>query len=200
MDDLAPESVGPAGAIILVRHGEPALSRKVRLNAKAYRDWWARYEEGGLKIGQTPPARLRDLAAGADVLLASTRRRAIESAQAVVADRPFARHEIYIEAPLPPPPLPDWLKLPPRWWGFISRISWWLFGHSEGQETFAEAEDRARLAARALMEYVARGETVMVIAHGFFNLMIGRALRAEGWRLTDNEGFRYWSARRFQPR
>lgn len=35
------------GVITLARHGEPALSRKVTLNAPQYGDWWARYEEGG---------------------------------------------------------------------------------------------------------------------------------------------------------
>jgi broad specificity phosphatase PhoE len=199
MDESQAPAATRKGAVILVRHGEPALSRKIRLSARGYRDWWARYEEGGLKAGQTPPARLIETAAKADALFASTRRRAVETAQALVGGRDFTRAPIYIEAPLPPPPLPDWLKLPPRWWGVISRIAWWLFGHTEGQESFAEAEERARRAARDLMDLAGRGQTVLVIAHGFFNLMIGRALQASGWRLTEDQGFRYWSARRFEP-
>ena len=39
------------GAIILARHGEPALSRKVRLNAEQYREFWAKYEVVGLSPG-----------------------------------------------------------------------------------------------------------------------------------------------------
>ena len=42
------------GAIVLTRHGEPALSRKCMLTSDQYRDWWARYEVGGLRPGQTP--------------------------------------------------------------------------------------------------------------------------------------------------
>lgn len=199
MGETSPQIEMRPGAVILVRHGEPALSRKIRLSARGYRDWWARYEEGGLKAGQTPPRGLIETAAKADALFASTRRRAVETAEAIVGARDFTRAPIYIEAPLPPPPLPEWLKLPPRWWGFISRIAWWLFAHTEGQESFAEAEDRARRAAQDLMALAGRGQTVLVIAHGFFNLMIGRALQAEGWRLTEDQGFRYWSARRFEP-
>ena len=41
-------SVRP-GAIVLARHGEPALSRKCYLTSDQYRDWWARYEVGGLR-------------------------------------------------------------------------------------------------------------------------------------------------------
>jgi broad specificity phosphatase PhoE len=187
------------GAITLVRHGEPALSRNVRLSAAGYREWWAQYELGGLKAGQTPPCELVQAAANADVLIASTRRRAIESATAVVAGRPFAEDPAVIEAPLPPPPLPAWLKLPPRWWGVISRICWWLLGYSEGQESYAEAKLRAGRVADMLTERSRQGENVLVVAHGFFNLMVGRALEARGWRCAKDEGFRYWSARRFEP-
>jgi broad specificity phosphatase PhoE len=188
------------GAVTLVRHGEPALSRRVRLSAAGYRDWWARYELGGLKAGQTPPCTLLEAAATADVLIASTRRRATESATAISAGRAFAEDPIFIEAPLPPPSLPEWLKLPPRWWGVISRICWWLLGHTEGQESYAEAKLRAGRAADALIARSVLGEEVLVVAHGFFNLMVGRELEARGWRRARDEGFQYWSARRFEPR
>ncbi len=39
----------------------------------------------------------------------------------------------------------------------------------------------------------------MLIAHGYFNFMIGRALVAQGWRRTLDQGFQYWAARRFEP-
>lgn len=198
MADASPSRRAPPGGITLVRHGEPALSRKIRLSAREYRAWWARYEEGGLKAGQTPPPILLEAAARADVLICSTRLRAIETAAAITGGRACAENPLYIEAPLPPPPLPGWLRLPPRWWGVLSRFCWWLFGYADGQESYTQALDRARLAARGLIAQAERGEEILLIAHGFFNLMIGRALKAEGWRLTVNQGFRYWSARRFE--
>ena len=39
------------GAIILTRHGEPALSRKCRLSAREYGEWWGRDEVDGLRAG-----------------------------------------------------------------------------------------------------------------------------------------------------
>jgi broad specificity phosphatase PhoE len=171
----------------------------MRLSAKSYRDWWATYEVGGLKAGQTPPAALVAAAAEADAVYSSTRLRSIESAQAITRGRAFEPDPLFVEAPLPPPDAPEWLRLPPRWWGVVARLWWWLFDHHEGQETRREAERRAELAAGRLAASAARGETVMVIAHGFFNLMIGRALEARGWRRTLDQGFRYWCARRFEP-
>jgi broad specificity phosphatase PhoE len=188
-----------AGAVILARHGEPALSRRVSLSAAGYREWWARYEEGGLKPGQSPPPGLVAMARAADTVVSSTRERSIQSARAIAGGRNIRSDPLFVEAPLPSPPLPDWFKLPPRWWGVLSRFCWWAFDYHDGQESVAEAELRARRAADHLAGRVAAGEEVVLIAHGFFNAMIGRALAARGWRKTLDQGFRYWSARRFEP-
>ena len=44
------------------------------------------------------------------------------------------------------------------------------------------------------------GGDVLVLAHGYFNHMVGRRLKANGWRLAHNQGFKYWSQRRFVKR
>jgi broad specificity phosphatase PhoE len=186
------------GAIILARHGEPALSRKVRLTAAEYREFWARYEIMGLLPGQTPPDTLRQFVVDCGTLLSSTRLRAIESAQTLAGERPFERHDLLIEAPLPPPGMPRWVKLSPKVWGFVARFWWWFFDHHEGQETRSEAEARADRAAALLIGLAAGGENVVVLAHGFFNYMIGRSLKKLGWKLARSEGYKYWSMRRFE--
>ena len=186
------------GAIILARHGEPALSRKVRLTAAEYRAFWANYEIGGILPGQTPPDRLRQFVAECGTLVSSTRLRAIESARTMVGEQVFDHHEMLIEAPLPPPNFPRWLKLSPRIWGFMARFWWWFFNHHEGQETRAEAEARADRAAALLIGLAAGGDNVVVLAHGFFNHLIGRSLKKLGWKLVQSEGYKYWSMRRFE--
>lgn len=185
------------GGIILVRHGEPALSRKILLTSEGYREWWGRYEEGGLLEGQVPPECLRRTVDRAGVVFSSTRLRSMETAAAVAGDKAVA-DPMFIEAPLPPPKFPDWVKLSPRWWGVVSRLWWWFFDHHAGQETRAEAERRAREAAERLEAHAAGGEDVVVMAHGFFNGMIGVELTRRGWRCVRDRGFRYWSARHFR--
>lgn len=186
------------GAIVLARHGEPAISRKVKLTAEGYRLFWARYEALGIRAGQTPPEDLKACVAAAGTVIASTRLRSIETAEAVVCGRAFARDPLFIEAPLPPPDLPRWIKLPPSIWGFLARVWWWLFNHHEGGETRDEARARAEQAAALLTDLTASGEDVVVLAHGFFNYMVGRALKRRGWRLTASQGYKYWSCRRFE--
>ena len=193
----APSAVR-SGAIILARHGEPALSRRVRLSADEYRRFWADYEVLGLLPGQTPPDSLLRFVARCGTLIASTRQRSIESAQALAAGRAFTREALLIEAPLPPPHWPRWVRLTPRMWGFWARIWWWFFNHHEGQETRIQAQARAEQAAALLIDLAAGGQDVVVLAHGFFNFMVGRALRRRGWRLAASEGYKYWSMRRFE--
>ena len=188
----------PYGQIILARHGEPALSRKVMLDAAGYGEFWARYEIGGLLPGQTPPDRLRRFVADCGTLVTSTRLRAIQSAQTVLGDKPFDRYELLIEAPLPPPRFPVWVRLSPKIWGFVARVWWWYLNFHDGQESRAEAEARADQAAELLIGFAANGQTVVVMAHGFFNHLIGRSLLRQGWKLADSEGYKYWSMRRFK--
>ena len=186
-------------AIALARHGEPALSRKVRLTARGYRDWWATYELGGIRTDQSPPDSLKALAARATALFCSTRLRARQTARAVAGDREVMADEVFIEAPLPPPPLPDFITFRPPFWGFVARVAWYL-GYGEGDETRQEAEARAELAADRLIDASEHGGEVLLLAHGYFNNMIGVCLKRRGWKLVNDQGFHYWSVRRFEPR
>ena len=187
----------PKGDIILARHGRPALSRKCWLNARQYRDWWHRYDLGGLLEGQTPPDDLLETARNAKLVYASTLRRAQETAQAVTMGRAYETDAVFVEAPLPPPHWPDWFKMPPRHWGVVSRIWWHLFNRHDGQESRQQAEARAERAANLLITRASEGGDVLVLAHGYFNHMVGQALIQQGWKLVENQGFKYWRQRRF---
>jgi broad specificity phosphatase PhoE len=186
------------GAVVLARHGEPDLSRKVLLNAEGYRRWWGVYETKGLRQGQSAPEDLKAVAGRAGAVIASIRPRSRETAEAVCCGRAFAQDPLFVEAPLPPPPFPAWLHMSPRLWGFISRFWWWFFDHHAGEESRAEAEARADQAAAMLAEMAREGQDVLVVAHGFFNTMIGEALKRQGWRCTQDQGFHYWRARTFE--
>ena len=197
----APRAIATrSGAIILTRHGEPALSRKCRITGAEYVDWWAKYEVGGLLAGQTPPPQLLAAAQGAGVIYSSTRQRARETAAAAAVGREVVVDALFIEAPLPPPKFPGWVRLSPRLWGVVSRFWWHVFNHHDGQETRLQAEARAEQAAQTLIARAAEGRDVLVFAHGYFNHMVGRRLKVDGWALVHNQGFKYWSQRRFEKR
>ena len=94
----------------------------------------------------------------------------------------------------------SWIRLSPKLWGFFARFWWWFFNHHEGQETRREAEARADQAAAMLIALAGQGQDVVVLAHGFFNFMIGLSLKRRGWSLVENQGHKYWSARQYVRR
>lgn len=184
------------GSIVIARHGEPALSRRIKLSSAGYRRWWAAYEEGGIVDPHKAPVGLLELVRKADTIFASVRQRAVETAEAVVQGKHFIRDPMFVEAPLPPPRWPEFIRFSPRTWGVIARASWWFGGH-DGQESRPEAERRARATAERLIGEAADGQNVVLLAHGYFNYMVGRELKTLGWRQVSGCGYKYWSTRKY---
>jgi len=179
--------------IILVRHGKPSLSRKVRLSAREYRDWWKLYDAGGIVPDQRVPKKVLKWASKADVFYSSPLRRAVESLELASGRRPDIELEELVEAPLPSPPLP--IKLRPKSWGTWARIVWFL-GWSDGMETHREARRRANTAAEILDEASNGGKIIYVQGHGWFNRMVKGSLMARGWKCVSQNGDLHWSHRR----
>ncbi len=186
----------PRGAIILARHGRPALDRTMWLDWRGYEDWWRQYDEGGLAKDQTPSLDLVEAAAAADLVHSSPLTRSRETAAIVAPGREVAADPVFTEAPLPPPPVPG-LRLKPPQWGVVARLSWWL-GLARGKETRREAEARADRAVDKVEAEADQGQVVLVCAHGWFNRMMRPVLQARGWRCVRDGRDRYWSFRRYE--
>jgi broad specificity phosphatase PhoE len=189
-----------AGRIITARHGRPNLSRDVRISAREYGGWWSQYDASGLHPDETPPQSLIAIAGKAKTVLSSTLPRAIETARDVTRGaREVPADPIYVEAPLPPPPAPSFIKLSPGTWGVISR-TFWFFGYAPaGVENHAEAWKRVDRIVERLADRAEEGD-VLLCAHGYLNWMIDRRLRRAGWRRAGREGGNhYWSWRIYEP-
>ena len=187
-----------SGRIITARHGMPNMNREVRITAREYGRWWARYDESGLAPGEEPPQSLVDLASECEVVLCSTLPRAIETADKIVDDaRIVPQDALFIEAPLPPPPVP-WIRLSPTAWGRISRAFWFLGYSPDGVEGHRTARRRVRKIADLLIEEASDGDDVLLCAHGYLNWMFDRHIRRRGWRRVVHEGENeYWSYRAY---
>ena len=183
------------GSIVIARHGQPDADRSVLLNWREYADWWSAYDRTGLKAGQSPPAALLAHARNAQVIFASTLPRAIRTAEAAAQGKAVLTDAVFVEAPLPPPPIPG--KRTPRAWGVWARTAWW-FGRAAGQETRRQAEQRAEAAAATLAARALRGENVLLCAHGWFNRMLRPVLYRQGWRCVADGGDSYWSHRVYE--
>ena len=183
------------GAITIARHGRPDADREVKLDWRGYEDWWDNeYQPSGLYPGQVPPKRLIEAAGQAHTVFASTLNRAIKTAEAAAPGRELDIRPCFIEAELPPPPMPGRFRA--KTWGVFARTTWY-FGMSRGRESRVDAEARAVEAAGVLIEAAAQGD-VVCCAHGWFNRMMRPHLKAQGWRVVHDGGDTYWSFRRYE--
>ena len=187
------------GRIITARHGRPDLSRDQRITAREYGDWWARYDASGLAPDERPPEALMRFADGAETVLSSTLPRAIETAVKATGGRcEVPADPIFVEAPLPPPPVP-FLKLRPGAWGVVSRTFWFIGYAPRGVENHFPTWARVKKITARLADHALDGD-VLLCAHGYLNWMIDRQLRREGWRRVERDGGNhYWSWRIYEP-
>lgn len=177
------------------------MDRSVRITAREYGEWWAGYDEAGLAPDQEPPEALIEVAAGCEVILCSTLPRAIETAAKLVdGARIVPRDAIYVEAPLPPPPIP-FLRFNPTTWGRISRVFWFLGFAPGGAENHLRARRRVKAVAAKLAEFAANDGNVLLAAHGYLNWMLDGELKRRGWRKVDHVGGNdFWSWRTYQQK
>jgi len=188
------------GRIITVRHGRPDLDRDLTITAREYGDWWSQYDASGLAAEERPPESLLKISAGAATILSSTLPRAIETARHIAgATRTVPADPIFVEAPLPPPPFPDFIKLRPGQWGVVSRTMWFMGFAPEGVESHGQSWGRVQKIAARLADVAQNGDVVLC-AHGYLNWMIDQQLRREAWvRVSRDGGNHYWSWRIYEP-
>jgi broad specificity phosphatase PhoE len=180
--------------IVIARHGRPALDRHIWINSEDYVAWWAAYDAGGLAPDQRVPNGLITALKACKLVVSSSLLRARETATQAAPDRDVQIEERFVEAPLPPPHLPDFIKFKPRFWGVVARLTWY-FGYSRDQETRQQAEVRAQAGADWLIEQAKLNGSVGLVAHGWFNRMLRSCLEAQGWTCIYDGRDSHWSHR-----
>ncbi len=145
----------------------------------------------------TPSNALQNVAKRSAAIVASPILRALQTAEILANGRKIRTDDLYVEAPLPAPLIVPFLRAKPWVWGTLSRLTW-SYGYSGGGESHRQADARAVLAAQALAGLAAEEGEIMLCGHGWFNRMIGIALRRGGWHQTHNGGDKYWALRTYE--
>lgn len=179
--------------ITLMRHGKPDHSLPGRRSALAMVEWCEAYDLA--EICDLPPERSLRLAAEATVIVTSTLPRA-QSSLAKLGRSPSRIDEIYREVALPVMPL-AFPALSPQLWLPLLRAMW-LFGYAGQVESYAEAKQRAAMAAEQLIQLATEGD-VLLVGHGIMNKLIARHLRHLGWLGEKHASSRYWSSAIYHP-
>lgn len=184
-------AAGKSLRIVLVRHGQPHIALSPRTTHRGFGDYIAAYEAAGLDPQSLPPRELAELARELTAIFASDRPRSHQSAAALAPHAAPITDPLFAEAPLASPPLP-FLKMHVPSWAVFSRLLWHL-GFAPRIEGWFAASRRAERAADILMARARETGTVALVAHGYFNWMIGRVLKKRGLVKRGSHRARYWN-------
>ena len=183
--------------VYLARHGPSASAPRGWLSAAEFRRYLDGYDAAGLMKAARVPGRLIEVAARSDEIIHSPLLRAVQTVELIDAaggsPRPRRTWAELVEAAQPAPVIRG-LRLPLMGWDALTRILW-LLGRSGTVEPRQGAIARARTVAERLTALAASHErTMLVVGHGFQNILIARELRGNGWH-----GPRWPSVRHGQP-
>jgi broad specificity phosphatase PhoE len=187
-----PPRAGESVRIILIRHGQPRIALSPRTSHAGFRTYIDTYEEAGLDPQSAPPAELSDLVKELGEVFTSARPRASESAKLLAPHADLVIDPLFAEAPLASPKIPL-LKMTVQKWAVVSRVLWHA-GFHPGIENYARSNKRARDAANILMTRARKDGAAALVAHGYFNFLIGRELKRRAWRQTGAHRAKYWNA------
>jgi len=181
--------------IVLVRHGKPDAVSVAPIAGHDIGRWVRHYNDAGITRELAPPAVACGLASSAGCVLASSLRRARESAAWLAASK-----EVRIDPELREAALPESLAVPirlsPGTWVVAARMAWWL-NWCESDETIAMARQRAVRVADRLGALAAEHGSVMAVGHGMFNRFVASQLRRLGWRGPSVLPRAYWAVAQF---
>jgi len=177
--------------ILLIRHGQPHIALRPRTTHAGFADYISAYEEAGLSPANLPPEELKALVRELDHVFTSGRPRSHQSAAALAPHAELVADPLFVEAPLASPPLPL-LAMRVSKWAVVSRILWHA-GFHPGIEKPRAVLGRAARAADMLVARAGKTGTAALVAHGYFNWMIGRELARRGFLRTGSHQARYWN-------
>ena len=187
-----PGSPGPHLRVVLIRHGQPAIPISPRTSHQGFRRYIDEYEDAGLDPVSLPPTELADLIGELKAVFTSDKKRAHESARALAPKAELIADPLFMEAPLAAPRFPLLRMTVPKW-AVVSRILWHAGYHPE-IEPPAQARARASKAADILIAHAEQDGIAVLVAHGYFNFLIGRVLLARGFRQSGSHRARFWNA------
>lgn len=175
--------------IVLARHGKPNL-RHIRWIAPREMEEWIRlYNHAGV-VPDYVPLETVEAASTSGVVVTSTLRRSMQSAQYLLKNQLHLTEQVFCEAELPHPRwhLP---RLPASAWVTLFRLAW-FFGYSTNAESVRNATARARVAAERLIQLAKENDSVFLVGHGVMTALIAKHLLALGWVGPARPAHNYW--------
>lgn len=178
--------------ISLIRHGKSLWTENNPVSCTEFKSWVQKYNRSGVyQENAYPPETLKKISA-ANVVFTSDLKRSIESARYLKPDIETISDPLFreIELPIPFKNLMG-IKLNPNIWAVLLRCLWFI-GYSNGCESLNDAKARAKRASKCLVEYAKKHDVVVLVGHGFFNMLIAKELHKLGWIGKRTTSSQHW--------
>ncbi len=179
--------------ISLIRHGKSMFTEINRIQCKDFKDWVEKYNYSGVFEENSYPTETLKTITTANFIIASDLKRSVESANLLNPNLEAISVPLFRETELPTPLTKfGGLKLNPSFWAVILRCLWFC-GYSRGCESLSNAKYRAKKASELLVEYAQIHTSVVLVGHGFFNMLIAKELLNRGWKGKSKTSSKHWS-------
>ena len=178
-------------SITLIRHGPPAVSLRQKVRGHQFRQFVERYDAAKIAQRALPPLAVRQVVSQADFVFASSRPRAMHTAELLGVVVPSLIDSQFREIEFPVD-FPRYLRFSALVWSMIALVLWRM-GYSSRSEPLALSRARARAAADLLEGQLrsqseepfgnqwGRTGSVVLVAHAGINRLIAEELRKRGW-------------------
>ena len=179
--------------ISLIRHGKSLLIDNKKKNCEEFREWVNNYNLSGVHVETEFPLLTIKKISHANVLITSDLKRSIESARMLRNNIHVITDPLFREVELPTlsTKLRN-IKMNPQIWSVLLRCLW-FGGYSNNCESYKHAKLRAKQAANQLIKYAEKYESVVVVGHGFFNMLLAKELLNMGWLGKKIKNSKHWS-------
>ena len=178
--------------ISLIRHGRSMLKNNEKMSLYEYNNWLTDYDNAGVLQEVSYHSETVEIVEKANIFITSDLKRSIESALLLNANEKIISDPLFRETGLPNafPKIAN-LKLSPTSWTVILRCLW-LMGYSSGCESLRDARIRAKNAAERLVNVAKEYEYVVLVGHGFFNMLIAKELQKIGLKGKRRTSSQHW--------
>ena len=179
--------------ISLIRHGKSMCTKTSSISSKEFGNWVEKYDYSGVFEENAYPTVTLKKITTANIVIASDLKRSIDSANLLNPKIEAISEPLFRETELPIPSTNLWgLKLNSSIWALIFRCLWFS-GYSRGCESLSSAKNRANKASELLVKHAQEHTSVVLVGHGFFNMLIAKELKKMGWKGKRKTSSKNWS-------
>ncbi|SDN95876.1 histidine phosphatase family protein [Bacillus sp. OK048] len=183
--------------ISLIRHGKSQLTENDKISGWEFKKWVEKYDYNGVIDESTYPLATLEKVATANIVFTSDLKRAVESARLLNPVTNIISDPLFRETELPSNSSQLFnVKLNPSIWAIVLRILWFS-GYSTNCESLKQAKFRANKASQQLIDYANEYKSVVLVGHGFFNMLIAKELQKKGWKGSRKRDAKHWNCMTF---